>query len=105
MVLALQRGFAAALAAAIIVVRLIVPFCRSLRAIRKQKCGGVNARAAAIKAGTIILATSNVGTDTVMALCADPDTRPEPEDLAKAREILARKALAGKVLTGGRSLA
>jgi type VI secretion system protein VasG len=33
---------------------------------------------------TIILLTSNVGTDTIMKLCADPDTRPEPEALAEA---------------------
>lgn len=33
---------------------------------------------------TIIILTSNVGTDTVMKLCADPDTRPEPEALAEA---------------------
>ena len=28
--------------------------------------------------------TSNAGTDTVMKLCADPETRPEPEALADA---------------------
>ncbi len=33
---------------------------------------------------TIILLTSNVGTDTIMKLCADPDTRPGPEGLAEA---------------------
>jgi type VI secretion system protein VasG len=33
---------------------------------------------------TIILLTSNVGTDTFMRLCADPDTKPEPEALAAA---------------------
>ena len=33
---------------------------------------------------TIILLTSNVGTDTIMKVCADPDTRPEPEGLAEA---------------------
>lgn len=33
---------------------------------------------------TVILLTSNVGTDTVMKLCADPDTRPEPVALAEA---------------------
>ena len=33
---------------------------------------------------TVILLTSNVGTDTVMKLCADPDTRPDPPDLADA---------------------
>jgi len=31
---------------------------------------------------TLILMTSNAGTDTVMKLCADPDTKPEPEALA-----------------------
>lgn len=33
---------------------------------------------------TIILLTSNVGTDTIMKVCADPDTRPDPEGLAEA---------------------
>ena len=33
---------------------------------------------------TVILLTSNVGTDTVMKLCADPDTMPEPDGLAEA---------------------
>jgi type VI secretion system protein VasG len=33
---------------------------------------------------TVILLTSNVGTDTVMKLCADPETRPEPEILVEA---------------------
>jgi len=33
---------------------------------------------------TVILLTSNVGTDTVMTLCADPETRPEPEILVEA---------------------
>jgi len=33
---------------------------------------------------TIILLTSNVGTDTIMKLCADPDTRPDAEGLASA---------------------
>jgi type VI secretion system protein VasG len=33
---------------------------------------------------TIILMTSNVGTDTIMRLCADPAKRPEPEALAEA---------------------
>jgi type VI secretion system protein VasG len=33
---------------------------------------------------TIILLTSNVGTDTIMKLCADPDTKPEPEGLLEA---------------------
>jgi type VI secretion system protein VasG len=33
---------------------------------------------------TIILLTSNVGTDTIMKVCADPDTRPDAEGLASA---------------------
>jgi type VI secretion system protein VasG len=33
---------------------------------------------------TIILLTSNVGTDRVMKLCADPDTTPDPAALAEA---------------------
>ncbi|HEY0077410.1 MAG TPA: type VI secretion system ATPase TssH [Pyrinomonadaceae bacterium] len=33
---------------------------------------------------TVILLTSNVATDQVMKLCADPDTRPEPEGLVEA---------------------
>ena len=32
----------------------------------------------------IIILTSNVGTDTIMKLCADPDTKPEPEGLVEA---------------------
>ncbi|MCA9174392.1 MAG: type VI secretion system ATPase TssH [Planctomycetales bacterium] len=33
---------------------------------------------------TVIIMTSNAGTDLVMKLCADPDTAPEPEGLASA---------------------
>jgi type VI secretion system protein VasG len=33
---------------------------------------------------TIILMTSNVGTDTIMKLCADPETRPDQHGLAEA---------------------
>jgi type VI secretion system protein VasG len=33
---------------------------------------------------TIILLTSNVGTDTIMKVCADPDTRPDAEGLNEA---------------------
>jgi type VI secretion system protein VasG len=33
---------------------------------------------------TIILLTSNVGTDTIMRVCADPDTKPDAEGLATA---------------------
>ena len=34
---------------------------------------------------TVILLTSNVGTDLIAALCKDPELRPEPEALARAR--------------------
>jgi len=33
---------------------------------------------------TVILMTSNAGTDTIMKLCADPETRPEPDALNEA---------------------
>ena len=33
---------------------------------------------------TLILLTSNVGTDTIMKLCADPDTLPDAAGLAEA---------------------
>jgi type VI secretion system protein VasG len=33
---------------------------------------------------TIIILTSNVGTDTIMKVCADPDTRPDAAGLAEA---------------------
>lgn len=33
---------------------------------------------------TVIIMTSNAGTDTFMKLCADPDTKPEPEALGEA---------------------
>ena len=33
---------------------------------------------------TVILLTSNVGTDTIMSLCGDPETMPEPEGLVEA---------------------
>jgi type VI secretion system protein VasG len=32
----------------------------------------------------VILLTSNVATDTIMKLCADPDTKPEPDGLIEA---------------------
>ena len=51
---------------------------------------------------TLILLTSNVGSDTTMKLCADPDTIPEPEGLAAAirPELLARfpAALLGRMI-------
>ncbi len=33
---------------------------------------------------TLILLTSNVGTDLVMSMCADPELMPEPDEVAKA---------------------
>ncbi len=33
---------------------------------------------------TLILLTSNVGTDLIMSMCADPELIPEPEEIAKA---------------------
>ncbi|WP_457831751.1 AAA family ATPase, partial [Staphylococcus aureus] len=33
---------------------------------------------------TLILLTSNVGTDLIMSLCADPELVPEAEEIAKA---------------------
>jgi type VI secretion system protein VasG len=33
---------------------------------------------------TLILLTSNVGTDLIMSMCADPELMPEPEEVAKA---------------------
>ncbi|QDU59749.1 Chaperone protein ClpB [Planctomycetes bacterium Pan216] len=33
---------------------------------------------------TVILCTSNVATDTITSLCADPETRPDPGDLVTA---------------------
>jgi type VI secretion system protein VasG len=33
---------------------------------------------------TLILMTSNAGTDAIMKLCADPETRPDPAGLAEA---------------------
>ncbi len=52
---------------------------------------------------TIILLTSNVGTDTIMKLCADPDTKPEPDGLVEAvRPELVKAfkpALLGRMVT------
>ena len=51
----------------------------------------------------IILLTSNVGTDTIMKLCADPDTMPEPEGIVEAikPELNAafKPALLGRLVT------
>ncbi len=52
---------------------------------------------------TLILLTSNVGSDLIMKLCADPDLMPEPEGLAQAlRPDLLKvfpAALLGRVVT------
>jgi type VI secretion system protein VasG len=52
---------------------------------------------------TLILLTSNVGTDLIMNMCADPDLMPEPEGIAKAlREPLLQvfpPALLGRIVT------
>jgi type VI secretion system protein VasG len=51
---------------------------------------------------TIILLTSNLGSDTIMKLCADPDTCPESESLTEAirPELLQRfpAALLGRLI-------
>ena len=52
---------------------------------------------------TLILLTSNVGTDLIMDLCADPDLMPEPEGIVEAlREPLLKEfpaALIGRLVT------
>jgi type VI secretion system protein VasG len=52
---------------------------------------------------TLILLTSNVGTDLIMGLCRDPELIPEPEEIAKAlREPLLKvfpPALLGRLIT------
>ena len=51
---------------------------------------------------TLILLTSNVGTQLIMGMCADPELAPEPEEIAKAlREPLLKvfpPALLGRLL-------
>ena len=51
----------------------------------------------------IILLTSNVGTDTIMKLCADPDTTPDPDGLVEAvkPELVKafKPALLGRMVT------
>jgi len=52
---------------------------------------------------TIILLTSNVGTDLIMSMCRDPELMPEPEGIAKGlREPLLKvfpAALLGRLVT------
>jgi 3-deoxy-manno-octulosonate cytidylyltransferase (CMP-KDO synthetase) len=59
---------------------------------RREKLEQLRALEAGMRIDVAIVEAVPLGVDT-------------PEDLAKAREILARKALARKVLTGGRNLA
>jgi type VI secretion system protein VasG len=51
----------------------------------------------------IILLTSNIGTDTIMKLCADPDTKPEPAGIVEAIKPELNKAfkpaLLGRLVT------
>ncbi len=51
----------------------------------------------------IIILTSNVGTDTIMKLCADPDTTPSPEGIVEAIKPELNKAfkpaLLGRMVT------
>ncbi len=51
----------------------------------------------------VILLTSNVGTDTIMKLCADPDTRPLPDGLVDAVKpelnTAFKPALLGRMVT------
>lgn len=51
----------------------------------------------------IILLTSNVGTDTIMKLCADPETRPDPDGILEAIKPEMNKAfkpaLLGRMVT------
>ena len=51
----------------------------------------------------IILLTSNVGTDTIMKLCADPETKPDPDGLVEAvkPELVKafKPALLGRMVT------
>jgi type VI secretion system protein VasG len=51
----------------------------------------------------IILLTSNVGTDTIMKLCADPETKPEPDGIIEAIKPELNKAfkpaLLGRMVT------
>src|SRR5678816_3394674 len=51
---------------------------------------------------TVILLTSNVGTELIVSMCKDPELMPEPEGIAKAlREPLLKKfpaALLGRLV-------
>ena len=45
---------------------------------------------------TIILLTSNVGTDLIMGMCKDPELMPEPEGIAKASARAAVEEVPGR---------
>lgn len=47
---------------------------------------------------TVILLTSNVATDTIMSLCADPETTPDPETLTQAIRPELEKAFPAALL-------
>ncbi len=51
----------------------------------------------------VIILTSNIGTDTIMKLCADPETRPEPQGILDAIKPEMNKAfkpaLLGRMVT------
>jgi type VI secretion system protein VasG len=51
----------------------------------------------------VIILTSNVGTDTIMKLCADPETRPDPDGILEAIKPEMNKAfkpaLLGRMVT------
>lgn len=51
----------------------------------------------------VIILTSNIGTDTIMKLCADPETRPDPEGILEAIKPEMNKAfkpaLLGRMVT------
>ena len=50
---------------------------------------------------TLILLTTNVGTDLIMNLCKDPELMPDPEGIAKAlREPLLKVFPAGAARAG-----
>ena len=46
---------------------------------------------------TVILLTSNVGTDTIMKLCADEETRPEPDGAGRGAAARAAQGLSAGV--------
>jgi len=47
---------------------------------------------------TVIILTSNIGTDTIMKLCDDPETRPEPQALSESLKPELPKAFPAALL-------